>query len=89
MVSFFSVVIFFMSIGLVVLFDLTDYGWSNFALDDTKTFLDGLQHRLPIRQSAIYVINAPWIINSILTLVTTFLSEKIRGKIRFCLSVPT
>ncbi len=40
---------------MVVIMDLTDLGWSNINIEETKLVLDGLQHRLPIRLAALYV----------------------------------
>lgn len=67
--------------GVVFLMNMTDYGWSNFCLDDEKRFIDAFQSRFPLRYNSIFLANSPWWIRSVITMVWPFLKPKMRERL--------
>ena len=66
--------------GMLFVADMSDMGMHNFSLNLQKLFIDVMQNVYPLRVKAMYMIDAPSIMNKILKLVKPFLNKKMKER---------
>lgn len=67
--------------GITFVYNMRGSNWDNFDLALGEKMLSTLQDAFPARVSNIYVIDAPWWFSGALTILKTFMKQKLAGKI--------
>lgn len=68
--------------GITLVANMDGVEWTNFDSNFQKNVLDFFQQNIPARVKNILLFRAPWWINMMVKMVTPFLSEKLRDRIR-------
>ncbi|CAH3145236.1 unnamed protein product [Porites lobata] len=67
--------------GLILLYDMTESGYQNFDYGLARKILDLLKGGYPARLKNVFIISPPLWFKAVLTLLTSFLQQKLRDRI--------
>ena len=70
--------------GVAFIADCADLGWVNFNVDMEKIFMKLMQDAYPLRVGAMYMIDAPFLLNVLMKICKPFLSKKMQERIIIC-----
>ena len=68
--------------GFVIVVDNNGGGMSNINLDHAK-FMTSVMEYYPLGARAIYSVDLPWLLNSIMKLIISFMSAKVQALVHF------
>ena len=67
--------------GVIFIADCRNIGWSNFYVNMEKIFTKLMQDSYPLRVGAMYMLDAPFLLNVLLKICKPFLSKKMKERI--------
>eukprot|EP01083_Nonionella_stella_P010962 31165_1 len=67
--------------GMIFIADCSNIGWVNFNIDMEKIFTKLMQDAYPLRVGAMYMCDAPFLLNILLKICKPFLSKKMQERI--------
>ena len=67
--------------GMIFIADCKDIGWANFDINMEKIFTKLIQDSYPLRVGAMYMLDAPFLLNVLMKICKPFLSKKMQERI--------
>ncbi len=68
--------------GVILIGDFSKYSMANFCLEDQKMLMNIIQNCLPVRLENLFMVDAPWWMRTILAILSPFMKQKMRERIR-------